>query len=500
MPLNVEIELKFQVPARARGALLDELSRGHLPAQRTTLQAHYLDTPDRRLARAGLAWRLRREGRQWVQTLKAAGDGPLERFEHEVVVAEPDHDALRHAGTPAGHKLQDALKQAQSDGCDVAVRFQASVRRTSRKLRTRGAVVEVSFDEGRLVAGERSHRIREVEFELVSGTPAAMLALAERWRRKFGLLYDARSKAERGDRLAEGSQYPPVRKAMPPAYDRRAGSLEAFNAVLDECLMQVCRNAGGLTDGDPNRRVDHVHQMRVGIRRLRSALRCFEGWVSPPPPELEERLRGVFVMLGRVREADVLGSGVMADLARAGAPSLETPTPVADQDPSDIARADDTQQLLLDLIRWRTSLGAVAPPIPGPAGSDALRRPARKRLRRWHERVAQDCKHFDELDRAALHTLRKRIKRQRYAVEFFEPLLKRKQLRRYREALSAIQERMGELNDLFVARDAYQQRVSQEPGAWFALGWLAARIEQVRNLARLDLVRAVDARVPEPRK
>jgi len=70
VPDNTEIELKFQVPAASRAALLAEMSRGQVPAARTTLAASYLDTPDRRLARAGIAWRVRREGRRWVQTLQ----------------------------------------------------------------------------------------------------------------------------------------------------------------------------------------------------------------------------------------------------------------------------------------------------------------------------------------------------------------------------------------------------------------------------------------------
>src|SRR5690606_28083106 len=103
-------------------------------------------------------------------------------------------------------------------------------------------------------------RIREIEFELVSGSPLAMLALAERWRKRFGLILDSRTKAERGDGLAEGSAFPPLRKARLPAYPRHASALDAFGAVLDECLDQVGRNAIGLVDGDPALRVDHVHQ------------------------------------------------------------------------------------------------------------------------------------------------------------------------------------------------------------------------------------------------
>ena len=202
---NTEIELKFLVPLAAHPAVLAELKRGTATIEKISLAAKYLDRPDRRLACAGMAWRLRREGRRWVQTLKAAGASPLERFEHEVIRPEATHDLTAHAGTLAGDRLLEIVAQAGAEGVELGVRFETEIRRTARRVRTRGAVIEVAFDEGRLLAGQASLRVTELEFELVSGSPAAMLALAERWRQRFGLLYDPRSKAERGDLLAEGT-------------------------------------------------------------------------------------------------------------------------------------------------------------------------------------------------------------------------------------------------------------------------------------------------------
>ena len=65
-------------------------------------------------------------------------------------------------------------------------------------------------------------------------------------------------------------------------------------------------------------------------------------------------------------------------------------------------------------------------------------------------------------------------------------MLRRRKAERYLEALAAIQDRMGELNDLFVAR-AQHQTLMADPAAWFALGWLAARIAAVRSLAKPEL-------------
>ena len=503
MKTHTEVELKFLVPAGSRAALAAEMGRSSGNLQRISLAAMYLDTPERRLARAGIAWRLRREGRRWVQTLKTGGAGALARFEHEVIRPDATHDAHEHAGTPAGDRLIALVRKAEDRGADVGVRFRTEVRRTARRVRTQGAVVEVAFDEGRLVAGEAIARIREVEFELVSGSVTSMLALAERWRKRFGLILDPRSKAERGDRLAQGTPHPPLRKGQVPDYPTDASAAQAFAAVLDECLAHITHNAIGLAEGDPALQVEQVHQVRVGIRRLRSALRSFQGWTPAPPPALVDGLRTLFGTLGESRDSAVLDSGVAAALAKAGAPPLEMRAAGEAHDPQQVIREADAQRLLLAWIAWRAALdethdaaGAAPAGDTAPADEPPLRRRAEKRLTRWHARIAARSEIFEQLGEPAIHDLRKRIKRQRYALEFFAPLLPARQLARYLKSLAAIQDRMGELNDLFVARDRYQELLAADPAAWFALGWLAARIAELRARAGSELARLAKARLP----
>jgi CHAD domain-containing protein len=394
------------------------------------------------------------------------------------------------------------------------------MRRLVRRVRTRGAVVEVAVDEGRIVSDDTTRPVRGIEFRRVSGSVPAMLALVERWRRRYALVYDPRSEAERGEQLAAGTGCPPVRKAARPDYAGDATAHAAYGHVLDECLAHITRNAVGLFEGDPASRVEHVHQLRVGIRRLRSALRTFRGWVPAPPDELLDALRSLFTTLGQARDADVLSVGVMAALQKIGAPASaaagvdrDAPDPVA------VVRSDETQRVLLAWVAWRVMLAEApppdrppaAPPVPaddGAAGAEAgaaeereapppaLRRRAARRLAQWHRRIVADWSAFDTLDMEHLHALRKRIKRQRYAVEFFAPLMGRKSLARYLKPLAAIQERMGELNDLFVAQARYEQCVAADPTAWFAVGWLTARIEVVRGLAKPELGRLAQARPP----
>lgn len=536
------IKLKFLVPPGARDGVAKELARSKASLDRTSLTSMYLDTDDGRLGRAGLSWRLRREGRRWIQTLSAAGGAGLQRL-HEIIRPDASPDALAHAGTPLGDELIAALRRASVDAAEPVVRFRTEVRRTARRTRTRGATVALAFDEGRIAAAGGSERIHEIEFELFSGSPAAMLALVERWRKRFGLVYDPRSMAERGARLENAMPSPPVRKAGRPGYTDVTPAIDAFGHVLDECLAQITLNAIGLSEGDPALRVEHVHQLRVGIRRLRSALRFFEGWVPTAPDELVEGLRSLFATLGTSRDSDVLSSGVAAELAVAGAPPLTLP-PVPDgADPADAVRATDTQRTLLAWITWRAALlqavvaaehspavyletpqpnasanGEHADDAPAPlatapsdstpsdattqplAGADwrSFRRNLARRLRRWHARIATDWKCFDELDEDGLHALRKRIKRQRYAVEFSAPLLRRRHLDRYLNALAPVQDHMGALNDLFVARTRFQELATNDPASWFALGWLSARIAEIRASIKPVLARLAKSVPPAP--
>ncbi|BDI06889.1 hypothetical protein CATMQ487_38590 [Sphaerotilus microaerophilus] len=320
--------------------------------------------------------------------------------------------------------------------------------------------------------------------------------------------------AERGARRSLGQPQPALRKSLAPAYDASADALQALAAVIDECVAQIAHNAIGLLDGDPALRAEHVHQLRVGIRRLRSGLRCFAGW-APQPVEADlDGLKALFTDLGACRDTDVLDSGVIADLARAGAPPVAWLAATSVNDPAALLRSEAMQHTLRQWMAWRWLLPSATQAEPGqaaaPAGeaarpspalaSPALHRHAERRLARWHQRLTAEARAFDELDEPAVHALRKRVKRQRYAVEFLAPLLRRRGTARYLAGLAALQDRMGELNDLFVARDRYQARLPDEPAAWFALGWLAARIEQARRAVQQDLLRLAELAPPRARR
>jgi inorganic triphosphatase YgiF len=271
----METELKFQIPPNCRAALERAVATGD--AQTTRLQAVYADTAAQDLAKAGLALRLRKEGRVWVQTLKGRGDGLLNRLEHEVKLPAqggvPVLDLQRHAGTAAGDRLAAALPAAAA----LQTLYRTDISRLHRQLRFEGAVVEVAYDRGWLIAddaagdGARKLAVNEIEFELLSGPPAKLAALALRWAGKHALWWDSRTKSERGMRLALGLKSGPAVTVHVPPRQAADAALPAGHAALQAALAQAVGNAGEIAEGLGG--PEHLQALRAALRRMPEALR-----------------------------------------------------------------------------------------------------------------------------------------------------------------------------------------------------------------------------------
>lgn len=506
-----EIELKFQVPA-ARRAAVDAAVAGREKSPRMRLQAAYFDTPDRALAQAGMALRIRREGRRVVQTLKGLGDDGLTRAEHNVVLPpsgnpEAVADPSLHAGTAVGDRMIALLARRAS--LPLALQFRTDIRRRSRQLRTRLGVVEVAFDEGAIVAGERRLAVCELEVELMRGSPLAVISTAKQWVLRHGLWLDTRSKAERGDLLSRGESVTPERKAGTVRLAQDMPKKEALRRVLLSCLDQIAVNMSQVASGEY---VDeHVHQLRIGLRRLRSALRLFD--VEDAVPALTEQAAILFRRLGAARDraavAEPLEQELCETLAANGLEWDAPRLPVGEEmDPGEIVRFGPAQELVLGLYEWTQGRMANPSPPPSPqrgegANPDApdiegvsrksttpsplwgegwgggpdlqTRKTLAKKLKRLHRQVSADLKRFAALDDPTRHRLRKRAKRLRYGTEFAASLFNKGKVRRYLNAMRQMQDALGAYVDLTIAMQAYKSQNDKDPRILFALGWLAAR-------------------------
>lgn len=464
-----EFELKFHVPpgglAGVRAAMRP------LRPVRGRLQAVYYDSPDGRLAAQGLVLRLRREGRRWVQAAKAPGHGLLERLEHEVMLppgAPPLVDPARHAGSPLRRELERSLAGAPAPGLQPV--FATDVRRATCTVAFEGAIVEIALDVGEVRAAGASAPLCEIEFELKDGKRSAAIELARRWAAAHGLWLDTVSKGVRGQRLACGATYGEPVFPVPVAFGAAASGPEVFAAVAAGSLTQVLANAAEVAAGC--RGEEHVHQLRVGLRRLRTALRELGALsVTEVGSDLDAGLAAAFRELGMQRDRASVFPDLARRMAAAGGPPLTwDDRAVAWPDVGAVARAPAFQDVLLRL------LGVVVAQAETPAAKGPDPRAAVcARLRKLHRGTVAEGSRFRELAPQERHRLRKRVKRLRYLAESVRCMFRPRQVDRYVEALKEVQDRLGEYVDECSALLAWQERARAEPSAWFGVGWLTAR-------------------------
>ena len=281
---------------------------------------------------------------------------------------------------------------------------------------------------------------------------------------------------------------------------------QALQAVLLSCQAQIQVNASQIAAADFG--PEHVHQLRVGLRRLRSGLRLFDDLETFAPyldpsselTGLSESAATFFRLLGVARDGDVLAGlwapAVQDALQAAGLQQAPTPAagPPAQASAAEIVRAAPQQALLVDLTRMIERLEQAAQHQKGK--SAPLRPLLQRRLRRWHRKIRSAAASFAELDVDGRHQLRKRLKRFRYGMEFYSELFAAQHLKAGLKPVRQAQQVLGELNDLALALTASRAALAENQQAWFALGWLSAKQQQLLDSALPVMQRLAKASLP----
>jgi len=499
---SVEIELKLALPPQQVEAFFKRMARRRSTPVRQALITRYFDTPDFVLSAQGVALRVRRIGRRWLQTLKTEGErhgGLSRRAEYEMAVTRGSPDWTRFPAE-AQAWVPEALR------AQLAPVFETRFHRTAWLIKGRGgAQIEVALDVGEvrtlkgINAGERSQPICEIELELKAGQPDALFALALEWAGQFDFLPFDVSKAERGVRLAHGEGAEPV-KSVPLELDRAMSVEDGFAAIVQACLAQFQDNLPGVLASDD---IEYVHQARVALRRLRAALRQYRR-VCVPPDESMDGLRALAAALGAARDWDVLCDETLpaiaphypdADAWQHGMQALQAHrAEVRAAMRAAIIQARPGAWLLalqrwLLLRGWRLCpLGYAVPEAQRFVQLSPLKKWVGRALQKGHRPIVRGARDFGQLQAAQRHTLRIAVKRQRYAAEFFQTLFgghpaghKRRQAR-YLAVLRDAQDSLGRSNDARVAWGLLTTapttpHVLRNAGPMrdFALGWLAAK-------------------------
>lgn len=266
---------------------------------------------------------------------------------------------------------------------------------------------------------------------------------------------------------------------------------EAFVALARSCVRQWQGNVAGASHAEADQAAEFIHQIRVALRRLRSAMKVFAPALPSAFTETwPQRLRDNADRFGPARDLDVLRT----ELLDAIAPEWLIGT-VAFRDLVDVVdrerhTANEAAKRALDpdeQARIAVAFNADLLQLPrrGPAPGLELTEFARERLVRARRRARERFNAASSLEPAQLHRLRIGLKDLRYAVEFFAPLLGRKTVRSYLERLTQAQTTLGFLQDLEVARGRLEIWAHAAPSlslaAGFVLGWHGPRYSGLRS-------------------
>jgi triphosphatase len=444
-----EVELKFEItPGDLKRLERHPAMAG--PPEKIGLATAYFDTPAGDLRSAGLSLRVRRQNGRFTQTLKRTRSADLfDRDEWEAETSRFAPDIALLADTPVADLLAahaPALRQ----------QFTLKVERTMRLHRQDGAEIEIVVDRGEVRGDGASEPFLELELELKAGEPQRLYGLAEELLETAPIRLSFETKGDRGHRLVSG-ETEDARKAEALALTPDMSTEIAFRCIARSCLVQLAANGQALRRA---RRPEALHQARIALRRLRSAMTVFRPILRDEAySAVRDELKWAADQLDLARDLDVLIDRLAHEHPdRERAHYLGRLRQARD-------RAYDHGLEALDTARYAKLLLRTALWIEDgrwshderPEAQAALEEPvvafAARVLEDRSHKVRRAGKALRGQDPRARHQLRIEAKKLRYAAEFFENAFPHadKRRRRYIEALKALQDELGALNDIAIA-------------------------------------------------
>jgi triphosphatase len=284
--------------------------------------------------------------------------------------------------------------------------------------------------------------------------------------------------------------------AAPLALSKRMDIEQAFQAIAFNCLDQIEANAAGIAQ---KYHAESLHQMRVGLRRLRCAIKLF-GKLLMAPDFLQQELDWLSRQLGAARDWDVLSTSTLPSVINA-VPAMSVDkdelqplvlavlSEVHDMRKAASAAVKSKRYALLIIFchtwiqgcEWRDTMTmkeqnhltrAIAP-----FADDTLQRQQRrlrKRAGQWQDKKPK-----------LLHKIRLATKKMRYAAMFFYSLCPPKKMKPYLAELSLLQEELGWSNDVEVAHQLLKELRNED----------SRLISSTRLLlARMDLMPHIDTK------
>lgn len=459
VPAGSERNERSAVALRANGDFTLPKIEGR-PLEKRVFTATYYDTPERRLARAGITLRRRLENGNNVWELE--------------LPREPEALKLDAPGGPAkppplfARLLTGVVRGVDLEEVRTIRTRRAGVRVASGGLETVEALVDsISVLDGRRV---------EEEFTEISLRPL------DSDTRRLRLLSKELCRA--------GAQPLRPRRSGDSLSDARGAT--AIKATLERQLALILARDPAVRLGDD---VEDVHQMRVATRRFRAVLRAARPFFADGRAEnVRAELGWLADLLGSVRDLDVLIGRAREERARLDVSEQAGAAYVIDLLVTERESARARLVAGMRTKRYMRLLGRLEdvanhPPLGDEdMRLDRLARNEFKKLRKAASALTE--RSTDE----EVHRIRVRAKRARYTAELAEPAVGKRATRFIRRA-KRFQDVAGELQDAVVAEDrirSLSDRIDR-PDAAFAAGRLVERARVRRATARNALPGALTA-------
>jgi inorganic triphosphatase YgiF len=465
MTQHREVELKLRIaadkiPTIRRSRWWRELA----PARRQSLHSIYFDTHDRQLREHHISLRTRTDGHAIVQTVKLENGSSVTRREWETLVPDPipDPSLVIDPSLPADFRKLSST--------DLKPLFDVDVKRETRRFTSNGTCIDVSLDDGAVVAGEERAPLHEVELELVAGEPQDLFAQAQQISDAVEGRLHARTKADIGYALNRSA-----RKTW-----SRAGKLKLTpDMTAANSFRQIVLNAfSHLTANDDCARlsldIEGVHQCRIALRRLRSAFKIYRPLLRRKRiAPIDAAVRWLGKILGAARDLDVLRAELLEPaIAALGegehlAPLMETLEARKAQAYRAVREALSSaryRHLLIDLCALAHADDVARARKKQPGLDQPLLQLAAQALARAHRKLVKRGAGFETLLQAERHGLRIALKRLRYAVDFFGGVFAADSKKKFLKRLARLQDDLGRMNDVAVAEKMLAQLAGVESG------------------------------------
>jgi CHAD domain-containing protein len=277
--------------------------------------------------------------------------------------------------------------------------------------------------------------------------------------------------------IANAGQAKPA-KSKPALLPDDATAEDAFRLTLTQCKWHIAANIPAVIE---RRQSEGLHQLRVGLRRLRVAFTAFGGEFRTPIMEsIRLKAKVLSDQLAEARDLDVFLDSLFEPAATANG-AKEAFAVLRDRALDARAAAWDRAVIrvcspsfssfmrelseAMDARIWSSGNRSKAHAAKGVMAFEAPVRAVAERMLDFRlDHAKKRAKHLESLSDEQRHRLRIALKKMRYTSDFYAPLYSRKPTKKFLGRLSHMQEILGALNDVATARNILEKLVAVGDG------------------------------------